>query len=209
MKNTVSIVTCRSYGEADVLKALQRAIDLIGGITAFVRPGNRVLLKPNLLYGRAPEKAVTTHPAIMKGMISIVREAGGVPFIGDSPSIENLNKAAERSGIKKVAEEAECPLVEFDRPVLVERGGRLFKKWEIDRSVLEADVIINLPGRKTHPGASYLRKNSGGNSGSKKALWHLAGMIKRLSMRPIHRGFSRQSDGVLHGNGLEGPSVIV
>ena len=55
MKNAVSIVTCKSYDEADVLKGLQRAINLIGGIETFVRPGNRVLLKPNLLYGKSPE----------------------------------------------------------------------------------------------------------------------------------------------------------
>ena len=176
MKNAVSIVTCGSYDEADVLKGLQRAIDLIGGITTFVRPGNRVLLKPNLLYGKSPEKAVTTHPSIMKGMIAIVREAGGLPFIGDSPSIESLNRAAEKSGIKKVAEEAGCPLVEFDKPVLVERGGRLFKKWEIDRSVLEADVIINLPKWKTHSQVLLtlgVKNLFGCVPGKKKALWHL------------------------------------
>jgi len=176
MKNAVSIVTCGSYDEADVLEGLHRAIDLIGGITTFVRPGNRVLLKPNLLYGKSPEKAVTTHPSIMKGMIVIVREAGGIPFIGDSPSIESLNRAAEKSGIKKVAEEAGCPLVEFDKPVLVERGGRLFKKWEIDRSVLEADVIINLPKWKTHSQVLLtlgVKNLFGCVPGSKKALWHL------------------------------------
>jgi uncharacterized protein (DUF362 family)/Pyruvate/2-oxoacid:ferredoxin oxidoreductase delta subunit len=176
MKNTVSIVTCGSYDEADVLKGLQRAIDLIGGIKTFVRPGNRVLLKPNLLYGKSPEKAVTTHPSIMKGMIAIVREAGGLPFIGDSPSIESLNRAAEKSGIKKVAEEAGCPLVEFDKPVLIERGGRIFKKWEIDRSVLEADVIINLPKWKTHSQVLLtlgVKNLFGCVPGKKKALWHL------------------------------------
>jgi uncharacterized protein (DUF362 family)/Pyruvate/2-oxoacid:ferredoxin oxidoreductase delta subunit len=176
MKNAVSIVTCGSYDEADVLKGLQRAINLIGGIETFVRPGNRVLLKPNLLYGKSPEKAVTTHPSIMSGMIAIVREAGGLPFIGDSPSIESLNKAAEKSGIKKVAEEAGCPLVEFDKPVLVERGGRLFKKWEIDRSVLEADVMINLPKWKTHSQVLLtlgVKNLFGCVPGSRKALWHL------------------------------------
>ena len=176
MKNAVSIVTCGSYDEADVLKCLRRAIALIGGIEIFVRPGNRVLLKPNLLYGKSPEKAVTTHPSIVRGMIAIVREAGGLPFIGDSPSIESLNKAAEKSGIKKVAEDAGCPLVEFDKPVLVERGGRIFKKWEIDRSVLDADVIINLPKWKTHSQVLLtlgVKNLFGCVPGKKKALWHL------------------------------------
>ena len=114
----VSIVKCRSYDGEEVLRGLRRSIDLIGGIEAFVKRGDRVLLKPNLLYGKAPEKAVTTHPSVVRGMIQIVREAGGTPFIGESPSIGSLNRAAEKAGIKKVADEMKCPLVEFTLPVL-------------------------------------------------------------------------------------------
>ena len=97
MKNLVSIVRCGDYDEVEVLTGLRRSIDLLGGIEAFVKPGNRVLLKPNLLYGKAPEKAVTTHPSIVKGMIRIVRDAGGIPSIGDSPSIGSCSRAAEKA----------------------------------------------------------------------------------------------------------------
>src|SRR4030042_3698659 len=101
----------------------------------------RVLLKPNLLYGKSPENAVTTHPSIVRGMIQIVREAGGVPFIGDSPSVGSLTKTAEKAGIKAVADEMKCPLMEFDKPMLLpEGGGKIFRPLESDRSVLEADV---------------------------------------------------------------------
>src|SRR4030066_2476293 len=151
MEGSVSIVKCQTDDEKEVLKALRRSIDLIGGIQSFVKRGDRVLLKPNLLYGKAPEKAVTTHPSIVKGMIQIVREAGGVPFIGDSPSIGSLARVAEKAGIKRVAEETKCPLKEFDDPIAPkDRGGKFFKHLEIDRSVLEADVVINLPKWKTH-----------------------------------------------------------
>lgn len=177
MKHSVSIVKCQSYDEEEVLKRLQQSIDLIGGITNFVKGGQRVLLKPNLLYGKNPEKAVTTHPSIVKGMIQIVREAGGIPFIGDSPSIESLKRAAEKSGIKKVAEETNCPLVEFDKPISPPKERRkIFKQLEIDRAVLEADLVINLPKWKTH-GMTLLTlgvKNLFGCvPGPKKALWHL------------------------------------
>src|SRR4030042_1343195 len=118
MTSLVSIVKCSSYDEEEVSKSIRNSIDLIGGIKTFVKKGDHVLLKPNLLYGKTPEKAVTTHPAIVKGVIEIVREAGGVPFIGDSPSIGSLMKAAEKDGIKAVADEMNCPLVEFNRPVL-------------------------------------------------------------------------------------------
>jgi len=151
MKSSVSIVKCQDYDEEKVIVALRESIHLIGGIQTFVNQGSRVLLKPNLLYGRSPEKAVTTHPAILKGMIQLVREAGGIPFIGDSPSVGSLTRAAEKSGIKAVADEMKCPLVEFDRPVVPrDGGGKIFKKLEIDRTVLETDVVINLPKWKTH-----------------------------------------------------------
>jgi uncharacterized protein (DUF362 family) len=177
MKSSVSIVRCPNYDKDKVLSGLQRSIDLIGGIQTFVKKGNRVLIKPNLLFGKSPEKAVTTHPSILRGMIQIVREAGGVPFIGDSPSVGSLMKTAEKAGIKAVADEMECPLVEFNRPVLPPKGGgKIFKQLEIDQIVLEADVIINLPKFKTHTLTLLtlgVKNLFGCIPGPRKALWHL------------------------------------
>jgi uncharacterized protein (DUF362 family)/Pyruvate/2-oxoacid:ferredoxin oxidoreductase delta subunit len=177
MKSSVSIVKCQDYDEDKVLSGLRQSIDLIGGIQTFVRNGHRVLLKPNLLYGKSPEKAVTTHPSIVKGMIRIVREAGGTPFIGDSPSVGSLTKTAEKAGIKAVADEMKCPLVEFDKPVIPPKGGgKIFKQLEIDQMVLEADVVINLPKFKTHSLTLLtlgVKNLFGCVPGPKKALWHL------------------------------------
>jgi len=177
MKSSVSIVKCKDYDEEGVLRSLRQGIDLIGGIQAFVERGNRVLLKPNLLFGKSPEKAVTTHPSILKGMIQIVREAGGVPSIGDSPSVGSLTWTAERAGIKAVADEMKCPLVEFNRPVLPPKGGgKTFKQVEVDQAVLEADVIINLPKFKTHSLTLLtlgIKNLFGCIPGPKKPLWHL------------------------------------
>jgi uncharacterized protein (DUF362 family)/Pyruvate/2-oxoacid:ferredoxin oxidoreductase delta subunit len=177
MKSSVSIVKCQNYDEGKVLGGLRRSIDLIGGIEAFVRQGSRIILKPNLLYGKSPEKAVTTHPAIVKGMIQIVREAGGTPFIGDSPSVGGLMRTAEKAGIKAVANEMKCPLVEFNKPILPpERRGKIFKRLEVDQAVLDADVIINLPKFKTHSLTLLtlgVKNLFGCIPGPRKALWHL------------------------------------
>ena len=160
-----------------VLRGLRQAIDLIVGIERFVKKDDRVLLKPNLLFGKSPEKAVTTHPSIIKGMIQIVREAGGTPFIGDSPAVGGLTRTAEKAGIKAVAKEKNCPLVEFDRPVLPPGGGgKIFKQMEIDQAVLEADVVINLPKWKTHALTLLtlgVKNLFGCIPGHRKALWHL------------------------------------
>lgn len=173
----VSIVRCQTYDEQEVLKAVRRSIDLIGGMGSFVREGDRVLLKPNLLYGKKPEKAVTTHPSVIRAVIELVKEAGGVPSLGDSPGIGRSMGVAEKAGIKKVAVEMGCPIVEFNRPVLApERKGKTFKNIEIDQTVFEADVIINLPKWKTH-GQMLLTlgvKNLFGCvPGPRKAMWHL------------------------------------
>jgi uncharacterized protein (DUF362 family)/Pyruvate/2-oxoacid:ferredoxin oxidoreductase delta subunit len=177
MKSSVSIVKCQDYDEGGVLSALRRSIDLIGGIQTFVKQGSRVLLKPNLLFGKSPEKAVTTHPSIVRGMIHIVREAGGIPSVGDSPSVGSLTWTAEKAGIKAIADEMKCPLVEFNRPVIPPRGGgRTFKQIEVDQAVLEADVVINLPKLKTHSLTLLtlgVKNLFGCVPGPKKPLWHL------------------------------------
>ncbi len=177
MATPVSIVKCQNYDENEVLKAIQQSVDLIGGIHAFVKRGDRVLLKPNLLYGKSPEKAVTTHPAVVKGVIQIVKEVGGIPFLGDSPGLESAKRVTEKAGIKTVADSLGCPIIEFNRPVLPPgRQGKVFKNIEIDQAIFEADVIINLPKWKTH-GQMLLTlgiKNLFGCvPGTRKALWHI------------------------------------
>jgi len=177
MKTSVSIVRCQQYDEKEVLSALRHSLDLIGGIHSFVKRGNRVLLKPNLLYGKAPEKAVTTHPSIIKGIIQMVKEEGGFPSLGDSPGLGSALGVAEKSGIKKVADEMDCPIIEFNRPVsLPEKKGRLFKNIEIDQAIFEADVIINLPKWKTHAQMLLtlgVKNLFGCIPGRRKVLWHL------------------------------------
>lgn len=177
MKSPVSIVKCQNYDESVVLSGLRRAIDLIGGIQTFVKRGDRVLLKPNLLYGKAPEKAVTTHPSIIKGVIQIIREEGGFPFLGDSPGMGSALEVAKKAGIERIADAMDCPIVEFNRPVLPDgRKGRIFKNIEIDQTIFEADVIINLPKWKTHTQMLLtlgVKNLFGCIPGPRKALWHL------------------------------------
>lgn len=177
MNPIVSIVRCQDYDDEMVLKGLRHAINLMGGIQAFVKKGQRVLLKPNLLYGKPPEEAVTTHPSIVKGMIQIVQEAGGLPFIGDSPSVGSLIKTAEKAGIKAIADKMKCPLVEFNRPIQSpNQDGKRFKQLELDQSVLEADVVVNLPKWKTHAQMFLtlgVKNLFGCVPGPRKALWHL------------------------------------
>ncbi|GHT58477.1 hypothetical protein AGMMS50222_07120 [Endomicrobiia bacterium] len=78
----ISLVKCDDYSKAD--NAVREAVNLIGGVSVFVRPSERILIKPNLLSPKDPSKAVTTHPEIVRAVIRLVKEVGAVPLVGDS-----------------------------------------------------------------------------------------------------------------------------
>ena len=106
--STVSLVRCQTYDNSSIDKAVERALELIGGIKTCVKTGDRVLLKINLLTGDVPEKAVTTHPAIVRAMIRQVKAAGGIPQVGDCsgyegrPNYKRYIAACSNTGIMKV-----------------------------------------------------------------------------------------------------------
>ena len=72
-KHRVALVRCDDYTQKSVNKAVERGIELIGGASALIRPGEKILLKPNLLTGVPPEKCVTTHPAVFSAVSTIVK----------------------------------------------------------------------------------------------------------------------------------------
>ncbi|MFH0977447.1 MAG: DUF362 domain-containing protein [Spirochaetota bacterium] len=147
----VAFIRCESYEYGEVRKAVQRGIDLIGGAGRFVRKGQKVLLKPNLLVGEAPEKCVTTHPSVFKAAAEIFIAQGALISWGDSPAIGNMRGAAKKSGILAVADELGITEADFKTgaDVFFENGIQN-RKFVIAKAVLESDIVISLPKLKTH-----------------------------------------------------------
>jgi uncharacterized protein (DUF362 family)/Pyruvate/2-oxoacid:ferredoxin oxidoreductase delta subunit len=147
----VSFIRCERYDQPELDRAIRRGVDLLGGISRFVKSGDRVLLKPNLLAARSPEKRVTTDPGVVRSVARMVMEAGGRPWIADSPAIESFKKVAQTTEMDQAAEELGIELKGLDRSTPVPNGKNgLFRKLELSADVLEADVVINLPKLKTH-----------------------------------------------------------
>lgn len=171
----VSLQKVETYNRNAVKEGIIHLLEPHGGMRAFVRPGERVLLKPNMLAAKPPEKAVTTHPEVLRAVIELVQEVGGVPLVGDSPGIGGLRRVAEKSGILAVIEATGAELVEFTEPVAV-AGAGMFKRFELARPYLEADRIINLPKLKTHEMMTLtcaVKNLFGAVVGAAKAGWHL------------------------------------
>jgi uncharacterized protein (DUF362 family)/Pyruvate/2-oxoacid:ferredoxin oxidoreductase delta subunit len=150
-RKTVSLVKCASYETEEIRSALRRVLEPLGGIGSFVKQGQRVLLKPNLLSARGPERAVTTHPRLVEAVAGEVREAGAVPFVGDSPggAVRGIKRVWANTGMEAMARAAGLELVNFEAS-----GSKMIRfgkyAFYVSKPVLEADVIINLPKLKTH-----------------------------------------------------------
>jgi uncharacterized protein (DUF362 family)/ferredoxin len=152
-----------------------RLLEPLGGMGSFVRPGERILLKPNMLSVKSPEQAVTTHPAVVRVVAELVREAGGRAVIGDSPGIGGFQRVADRSGIARAAAESGAELVEFNDTVDLPGSGT-FRRFTLARAYWEADKIINLPKLKTHEMMTMtcaVKNLFGAVVGAEKAGWHL------------------------------------
>jgi uncharacterized protein (DUF362 family)/ferredoxin len=141
----VVLLPCPTYGPAAVERALRRGIETLGGMRRFARPGERILLKPNILTGAPPEKAVTTHPDILAALGGLLREAGAEVAFGDSAGIVNAREAAAGSGLLEAGERAGLAFEDFDRG-----SGRPLARFPVARSLLGYDGLISLPKMKTH-----------------------------------------------------------
>jgi len=147
----VALVRCESYEFGAVRAAVQRGIDLLGGVQNYARTGERILLKANLLVGDAPEKCVNTHPSVLRAVAEIFKTTGAQITYGDSPAIGTARAAGKKIGIDLAAHEAGIELREFQPGQEVHfPEGVQNKRFTIARAVMESDGIVSLPKLKAH-----------------------------------------------------------
>ena len=139
---------CPSYGRAAIEAALARLWE--DAVRPLVKPGMRVLVKPNLLREAAPDEAVTTHPEVVRACVVKLLEAGADVTVGDSPAFtENLANVWRATGVQAVCEELGVPLVALERQGCSTREHN-GETLTLCNTALEADLILNLPKVKTH-----------------------------------------------------------
>ncbi len=184
MSTPVNLVHCADYASVQV--ALSRLMEGLGGMGRFVKPGQSVLIKPNLLSDHTPEEAVTTHPEVVRALIRMVKASGASPWVADSPAIiADLRRVWERTGMEAVCREETVPLVNLEKA-----GSKSFVEdgihFTLANPVLEADAIIAVPKVKTHvlTGLTGAMKNLyGAVPGLQKTSFH--------KLYPYPRDFAR------------------
>ncbi|MDI9636081.1 DUF362 domain-containing protein [Kamptonema cortianum] len=172
---TVSLCRANSYDDLVLRNALIQVLEPLGGISAFVKPGSRVLLKPNLLTGARPQKECVTRPEIVRCVAQLVLEAGGKPFLGDGPAFGSARGVAVANGYQPLLEELNLPVVEFSGK-RYQTVSDTFNHLLLSKEAMEADVTINLPKVKSHVQLTMtlgVKNLFGCVPGKMKAWWHM------------------------------------
>ncbi len=150
-KATVSIVRCESYHDEEITEAVKRGFDLLGGIDAFFKKGEKVLIKPNLLAAAEPKECVATHPTIFEAIIELLKPIGVSLSYGDSPGIGKINSVSQKTGFTTVADNHAIPLADFETPVTVTHTKALIKgSFPLAKGVVESDALLSVAKLKSH-----------------------------------------------------------
>ena len=154
----------------------RRAIEAVGGMSAFVRRGESVVIKPNVGWNRLPEQAANTDPDVVAAVVRAVKAAGASQiWVFDVP-VNNAERCFARSGIGEAARAAGATVLLPDSNDFrhVQVGGVTLRTAKVFYALLQADRVINLPVAKHHglTGATLAMKNWYGVLGGHRVLLH-------------------------------------
>ena len=151
-KAKVSIVKAYDYERAEIQVALEKGIGLIGGLVNIVPPGSKVFVKINHLPPPSiAEKGIVTHPVFVGAVLDLLKTIAADITVGDDIQTGGVD-GFQVSGIRQVCKRAGVRLINLKETGFVETAcsGHFLKKVYLSKTLLAADVIINLPKLKTH-----------------------------------------------------------
>ena len=173
---SVSILKCATYEEEQVVQIMNKLLD---SIHLDQIKGKKVLLKPNILYAAQPDKAVTTHPAVLKAVIQYLQKGDNIVVVGDSPAFQNQEAAASKAGLKQVADQCGVQWQDFTQTAVIPAPeGKLVKSFQLASTLNEVDIVISLCKMKTHSLMYYTG-----------AMKNLFGLVPGLSKSALHLRF--------------------
>lgn len=182
----VNIVKCEDYSEANVKKAFDELIPLIGGLD-WVKPGIKIVIKANLVTFLKPEAAATTHPSLLCELVKRLVEKGAEVVVGDSPGgIYNsiyVNRVYSATKIDEVKKYGGKLNENFEQSVAEFKNGKILKEFPYTSYLDDADVIINFCKLKSH-----------GMMGMSAAVKNLFGIIPGTKKPEFHYRYPNHND---------------
>ena len=174
----------------DRATTVRQAFEALGGMQAFIKPGERVLLKVNAAFASPPSLGATSHPDLVAAVVRLCFESGAARVIVTDNPINDPASCFALTGIQTAAHEAGADVV-VPRDALFQhftvKGGRLIREWPVLVGPLAgADRVIGLAPVKDHhrSGASMTLKNWYGLLGGRRNIFHqdVHTLIQELAM---------------------------
>lgn len=137
----------------DYATVTRSAITALGGMKAFVRSGNTVVVKPNIGWDRKPEYAANTHPVVVRAIVEECLAAGARRVKVFDHTCNDARRCYENSGIQPALRgmrNVDVKHVERERFKPTALNGRFLEEWPLYDEALSADVLINVPIAKHH-----------------------------------------------------------
>jgi len=201
-KSKVSIVkTNQNPGYPEIREAVDRALDLIGGIKDIIKPGNLVLINPSWVAPPVEREAgCITLPEVTKAVADIVKERKARPVIAESAAVGvDTQKVIDASGYKILRDQG-YEIVDLKKTKIVTlpvKKGMTLKEVETYELVQQADVIISVPKMKTHDQTEMTC-----------SMKKLKGLVSDKYKRLFHQQFGVY-DGVVDINSVFKPALAV
>jgi len=139
----------------DPVAATKKALEVLGGISRFVKKGQRVILKPNMSFTRTPEFGATTHPQVVATVAQACMEAGAQQVLVLDHTLHRAELCLERTGIREACKDIPDVHVfalqerKFFREIKIPQG-KVLERVEVMKEVLDSPVLINIPVAKSH-----------------------------------------------------------
>lgn len=136
----------------DPVKNLRAALKALGGIEQFIRPGDRVILKPNAAFDRTPELAANASPEVVGELTRLCRQAGARDVLVIENTLFDARRCYESSGIGAAVRSAGGRIHILGKSDYVDAriNGLVLDLWPVPKQLFEADKIINIPTAKHH-----------------------------------------------------------
>lgn len=137
------------------IAATKKALEVMGGISRFVKKGQRVVLKPNMSFSRTPDFGATTHPLVVVAVAQACIEAGASQVLVLDYTLQRAELCLARTGIREACKDIAGVHVlaiqerKFFREVKIPQG-KVLERVEVIKEILDSQVLINIPVAKSH-----------------------------------------------------------
>ena len=182
----VAVVRCKTYDVETVKPALEEALNAVNGLD-FVKPGMKIIIKPNLVSFKKPDAAATTHPALLEALAEMLLARGADVTIGDSPggphSLPLLNRVYAATGMDRLEKLGAKLNRNMNEKTVDFPEGKVLKNFTYTEYLDEADAIIDFCKLKSH-----------GMLGMSAAVKNLFGTIPGLKKPEVHYKFQNDAE---------------